>query len=138
LTSIPVRDGAALLLHAKPAYTTKESRDGPYSLLVSLTKDSHAFGTAYIDDGESFPPGPSRTLTITARSGSLEIFGMGEFHVKQRLQDIKLLGVRQKPAAVFIQGKGSIAGWQYVEAQEKLVLSGVNEDLNEVVKVVWK
>ena len=49
-----IRDGSALLLHAAPAYTIHDTRAGPYSLLVSQAADGYAFGTAYLDDGETF------------------------------------------------------------------------------------
>jgi alpha-glucosidase len=137
LTGISVRDGAAILLHAQPAYTTEETRNGPYSLLVSLTKDGDAFGTAYIDDGESYPLGPSKALIITVRTGSLQIQGQGDFYVRQKLENITVLGVGLKPNSVVIQGKGTFAGWQYFDGQQKLVLSRVDADLNVAVKVAW-
>src|ERR1700733_4006377 len=44
--NVHVRDGSAILLHAVPAYTIEETQQGPFSLLVSLSADSQAFGTA--------------------------------------------------------------------------------------------
>jgi alpha-glucosidase len=133
--NIHVRDGSAILLHAKPAYTIEETRRGPYSLLVSLTPDGHAFGSAYIDDGESDPPGPSKTVMFTAKEGKLRIKSDGSFHVRQLVKDITLLGV-EKPKEVLIPGQ-KVANWQYMEAQRKLVMNGVDVDLNKGATLVW-
>ncbi len=68
--NVHIRDGAALLLHSSPAYTVEETRQGPFSLLVSLSSAGEAFGTAFLDDGVSFPPGPSTTVTFNVRTAS--------------------------------------------------------------------
>ena len=62
--NVHIGDNSALLLHQEPGYTTYETREGPYALLVSLNVAGTAFGTAYVDDGISFPPGPSLCLTF--------------------------------------------------------------------------
>ena len=71
--NVHIRDGSAILLHAKPGYTTTETREGPYELLVSLDKQGRAFGTAYVDDGESVPPTPHTNLKFWAEGGVLFI-----------------------------------------------------------------
>jgi hypothetical protein len=58
--NVHVRDGAAILLHAAPAYTVAETRRGPFELLVTQAADGVAMGEAYVDDGESVPPTPSK------------------------------------------------------------------------------
>ena len=68
LGTIPVHihSGAILLLHPAPVYTIKEAKAGPYKLLISLSsnKDNSASGTAYLNDGISFPLGPSAILSV--------------------------------------------------------------------------
>jgi alpha-glucosidase (family GH31 glycosyl hydrolase) len=64
--NVHIQDNSALLLYQEPGYTIYEIREGFYSLLVSLNTAGTAFGTAYVDDGISFPPGPSRSLTFQA------------------------------------------------------------------------
>ncbi len=37
----------------EPGLTTTESRKNPYSLIVAPDKQGEAFGTLYLDDGET-------------------------------------------------------------------------------------
>lgn len=135
--NVHIRDGSAILLHAKPAYTIQETREGPYSLLVSQSSDGLAFGSAYIDDGVSFPPGPSKNLTFSATRGEVRITTKGTFDVKQKLQDITILGVSSKPGQVLLNGK-KVVGWQYGAGQSKLLLMGLNITLNKPASLTWK
>ncbi|KAJ8580637.1 hypothetical protein M405DRAFT_854975 [Rhizopogon salebrosus TDB-379] len=79
--NVHIRDNSALLLHQEPGYTIYETREGPYALLVSLNAAGTAFGTAYVDDDISFPPGPSRCLTFQAAEGTLKIESKGEYAI---------------------------------------------------------
>ena len=133
--NVHVRDNSALLLHQEPGYTIYETREGPYALLVSLNAAGMAFGTAYIDDGISFPPGPSRSLTFQASDGMLEIEGNGEYEIQQKLETITVLGV-QKPAQVTLRGQ-TMQGWTYKEGTEELVVSDASIDLNGQVTLAW-
>lgn len=134
--NVHIRDGSAILLHAQPAYTVEETRRGPFSLLVFQSFDGHAFGTAFLDDGISSPPGPSKTLTFISSSGRLQIQARGPFDVAQKLQEITVLGVASKPAQVILQGR-KINSWVYTGATQKLVVNEINEDLNGPVSLVW-
>lgn len=134
--NIHIRDGSAILLHAKPGYTTAESRQGPFSLLVSQDSNGLASGSAYIDDGISYPPGPSRTLTFQIKNGKALIAGHGLFHIQQRLSDITLLGVA-KPTIVSHNGK-KIEGWKYLSGQQKLLVRDLNVDLNRPSTLEWR
>ncbi|KAH7909433.1 glycoside hydrolase family 31 protein [Hygrophoropsis aurantiaca] len=134
--NVHIRDNSALLLHQQPAYTIYETRQGPYSLLISLTADGNAFGTAYVDDGISYPPGPSRSLTFQAGSSSLKITSEGAYQIEQKLETITILGV-QKPTSLKLQGQ-DVQGWTYSEPQEELVLSNVNVNLNEDITFEWE
>ncbi|KAJ8591089.1 glycoside hydrolase family 31 protein [Rhizopogon salebrosus TDB-379] len=133
--NVHIRDNSVLLLHQEPAYTIYETQQGPYALLVSLNAAGTAFGTAYVDDGISFPPGPSRSLTFQAAEGTLTIESMGEFAIQQKLETITVLGV-QKPAQVTLDGP--VQGWTWDEATEALVVSSVSVDLNGQVTLAWK
>ena len=133
--NVHIRDGSALLLHSNPAYTTFETRSGPYSLLVSQAADGRAFGTAYIDDGETIPPTPSRALQFHVSKGSLKVSNKGDFHISSKLDTVTILGTR-KPSKVLVGGK-SVRSFQYLPAQEKLVMNGLSVDLNKPVSVTW-
>ncbi|PFH48160.1 glycoside hydrolase family 31 protein [Amanita thiersii Skay4041] len=135
--NVHIRDGAAILLHAAPAYTITETRQGPFSLLVSQTKSGRAFGTAYLDDGESNPPGPSRELTITSVGGQVKITGNGSFRIDQKLDEVNVLGVSSKPTSVTLNGK-AVKDFEYQAQQAKLVARGLGADLNRDVTLGWK
>ena len=113
--NVHVRDGSAILLHSQPAYTIEETRQGPYSLLVSQAADGYAFGTAYIDDGETVPPTPNSTLTFKAREGELTVAHHGTFEIIQKLDTITVLGAK-RPASVKLNG--ALIKSQYIEAQQ--------------------
>ena len=133
--NVHIRDGSAILLHERPAYTIAETRQSPYALLVSLAAEGYAFGDAYIDDGESVPPTPSRTVQFHARSGSITITGHGSFDVEQKLGTITLLGAR-KPQNVIVDGR-VVHSWRYTDATQELVISDLSIDLNDTIDVVW-
>ncbi|KAG1879989.1 glycoside hydrolase family 31 protein [Suillus subluteus] len=133
--NVHIRDNSALLLHQEPGYTIYETREGPYSLLVSLNAAGTAFGTAYVDDGISFPPGPSRSLTFQAAEGMLMIDSEGEYEILQMLETITVLGV-QKPTQVEFQGS-PVEGWTYKEATEELVVSNTSVNLNGQATLAW-
>ena len=124
-------------MHARPAYTIYETRQGPFSLLVSQDNENHAFGTAYLDDGESYPPGQSRELTITSTAGEVRIETRGTFHVEQRLDEVTVLGVSTRPRSVSMNGKG-VQNWDYSLRQYKLVARGLEIDLNHLALLRWK
>jgi alpha-glucosidase len=140
---VHVREGAALLLHGEPGYTIEETRRGPFKLLVVLSHhDGRAFGTAYLDDGDSDPPGPSRILKITATDGQIRIEAQGQFKVESLLKEVVVLGT-SKPGETNRQvrvqrrnGRFQIPGWAYDNEREKLVLSGLDLDLNQPVAVI--
>ncbi|KAG2343401.1 glycoside hydrolase family 31 protein [Suillus weaverae] len=134
--NVHIRDNSALLLHQEPGYTIYETREGPYSLLVSLNAAGTAFGTAYVDDGISFPPGPSRSLTFEAAEGTLKIASKGEYAILQKLETITVLGV-QMPTQVSFQGS-LVKGWTYKEATEELVVLNTSVDLNGQATLVWR
>lgn len=137
--NVHIRDGSALLLHSKPAYTIEETRQGPYSLLISQTSQGLARGTAYIDDGVTYPPGPSRVLSFVSTKQGVSITGEGAFQVGPKLQDITVLGVGSKPTSVWLNGRHASADmWTYAPRQEKLVALGLNASLNQALLLSWE
>lgn len=134
--NVHLRDGSIILLHAKPAYTIEETRQGPYSLLISLSSQGVAFGTAYIDDGISNPPGPNRILRFSSTSKRLNISVEGDFTVKQKLTDITILGVDSKPASVLLNGQ-EVDNWTHAQQQSKLVALEIDVDLNAHLSLEW-
>ncbi|KAK0458262.1 glycosyl hydrolases family 31-domain-containing protein [Desarmillaria tabescens] len=95
---VNVRDGEAILFRAELAYTLKETRQGPYLLLVSLSKEGFASGSTYFDDSASAPLTPSATL-------GLVITLIGDFNVSQRLRSVTVLDVGARPSTVTLDGR---------------------------------
>ncbi|KAJ4469268.1 glycoside hydrolase family 31 protein [Lentinula aciculospora] len=140
--NVHIRGSSALLLHANPGYTTAETREGPFTLLVSLESNNNsnrAFGTAYIDDGVTNPPTESRHLTFSSTADQLHISSRGNFTVRQKLQQITILGVTVKPTQVSV-GETNVVGvdsWQFLPELQKLVVSDVSVDLNSAQTISW-
>ncbi|EJF58514.1 hypothetical protein DICSQDRAFT_172868 [Dichomitus squalens LYAD-421 SS1] len=136
--NVHIRDGSAILLHEEPAYTIAQTRQGPYSLLVAQAADGYAFGTAYIDDGETVPPTPNTTLTMKARKGAVTIYPNGDYWITQRLHTVTVLGAAQTlPTEVTVDGVQT-AAWQYDSHVYRLVIKALNLDLNKPHSVEWK
>ncbi len=141
LGHIPVlfRSGAALLLHPKPGYTTRASASMPYALLVSLSHEGNAYGTALIDDGETETT-QRRMLVFSANDKILEIFTSGEglFEVAQPLGVITILGIDRAPKRVRMGGVVvSARKWVFDSAVQRLVVSGLSVDLNRRSTISW-
>ncbi|KAH9475774.1 Alpha-glucosidase [Psilocybe cubensis] len=134
--NVHIRGGSVILLHAQPAYTIEETRQGPFSLLVSLNAQGLAQGSAYLDDGISNPPGPSRNLVFKATKNELTVSGSGGFQVGPKLQDITILGVGSKPKSVSANNR-IVSSWTYAPQQAKLVALGVNVTLNQPLTLKW-
>lgn len=134
--NVHIRDGSIILLHAKPAYTIEETRQGPYSLLVSQSSQGLAFGTAYVDDGISNPPVPNRILKFLSTSNEVVISSEGDFTIEQKLTDITILGVNYEPTSVLINGR-MVGNWTYGSQQKKLVAHEIDADLNAPISLEW-
>jgi alpha-glucosidase len=134
-----VRSGAALLLHSQPGYTTRASAALPYALLVSLSREGNAYGTALVDDGETETT-QSRTLVFNAHDKTLEISTSGEdlFEIVQPLGVITILGIDRAPKRVRIDGMViPTRKWVFDSAVQRLVVSGLSIDLNGRCAISW-
>lgn len=63
--NVHVRGGSILPLQ-QPKYTTGETRNTPYSLLVALDDNAEATGSLYLDDGVSLQPNATRLVQVIA------------------------------------------------------------------------
>lgn len=136
---ILIRSGAALLLHSQPGYTTRASAALPYALLVSLSRESNAYGTAIVDDGETETT-PSRMLVFNAHDRKLEISTSGEdlFGIVQPLGLITILGIDRAPKRVRIDGMViPTRKWVFDSAVQRLVVSDISIDLNGRCAISW-
>lgn len=131
---VHIRSGAAILLHSQPGYTTNETLQSPYSLLVSLSSDGSAFGSAYIDDGITLPTGnitvSNRTLAFSVGDGRLSITSQGDWQVAQKLDILTVLGVQTQPIVVSIGGVNLTSGFTYDSGVQRLNVTEMGVDLN--------
>ncbi|EJD47637.1 hypothetical protein AURDEDRAFT_61870, partial [Auricularia subglabra TFB-10046 SS5] len=131
--NVHVRSGAVVLLHSLPAYTITETREGPFELLITLDNHGKASGTAYLDDGVSYPPGTFRELTFTVAAGGrkLRITSRGSFKVHQTLEKITVLGLKQRPHRVTADGHALHGeSWKFDAGIGQLEVGSLAIDLN--------
>lgn len=131
---VHIRSGAAILLHSQPGYTTNETLQSPYSLLVSLSSDGSASGSAYIDDGITLPTGnitvSNRTLAFSVGDGHLSITSQGDWQVAQKMDILTVLGVQTQPIVVSIGGVNLTSGFTYDSGVQRLNVTEMGVDLN--------
>lgn len=126
-----------LLLHAKPSYTTEETRTKPFSLLVSLSTNTRsASGSAIVDDGISLSK-DSLDLTFTASKTKLssKISNSG-YKSKQLLSAVTVLGVEEKPSEVKL-GEKDVKNWSYEGHLQRLNVTGLSVTLYESWDIIW-
>lgn len=138
--NVHIRSGAALLLHAAPAYTTAETRAGPFALLIFLDAAGHAFGTAYLDDGESDPPGLSTELIIAGEDGNTlhVIPRVRGWRIASPLALVTVLGIKGRPKAVMLDDKSVPSGtWDFDAGLGRVVVQKLAVDLNRSFRLSW-
>jgi alpha-glucosidase len=134
-----IRGGSALLLHAEARYTTTQTRESGYHLLVALDKGSEADGEAYVDDGHSMDASERHLLfsvrphAFVRRGMTLDLRSAGSYHIHQSLHSVEVLGVQRAPAHV-----RGVASWAYEAEVERLVLAFSPEtSLNVNSTIEW-
>ncbi|USP79208.1 glycoside hydrolase family 31 protein [Curvularia clavata] len=95
--------GGSILPIQEPGYTTTESRQNPWGLIVALSSEGTASGHLYIDDGESIEPESCLDVTFAAKNKKLEVKVEGEFKDTNALANVTVLGA---PAAQCIKLNG--------------------------------
>jgi alpha-glucosidase len=84
--------GGSVLPTQEPGYTTTESRNNPWGLIVALSTEGTASGSLYVDDGESLEPESSLDISFTAMSGQLKVDIKGEYKDTNALGNVTILG----------------------------------------------
>lgn len=135
--NVHLRPRTIILTHAKPAYTTNETASGPYGLYVNLGTDGSASGNAYVDDGITPPPIPSRELTFAASNGTLSGQSSGEYNISVKLEQVLLMGLAAKPTSIK-SGELDITNSSIYDEQLQLLdVTGVQADLNGAWNLTW-
>ncbi|KAK0338035.1 hypothetical protein LTR91_013107 [Friedmanniomyces endolithicus] len=105
--------GGYVLPQQEPLYTTAESRNSSWSLLVALSKDGAASGQVYVDDGASLVPSAALLVDFTAGNGSLWASARGTYEDTNALANVTIMGVATKPSTVTLNGQTVSNGVSY-------------------------
>lgn len=118
-----------------PSYTTFETRQQPFSLLVSLAANGTASGLGYVDDGETVASA-IKLVHFSAVDSKVSAWTEGDFVVDQPLEKVTVLGVAARPETVVFNGAPH-GNWSYVDATAELVVGGLAADLNAGWELTW-
>lgn len=64
--NVHARGGTVFILQ-EPGYTTAETKNNSYSLLITLDDNDSATGTVYLDDGVSLEPQTTKIVTVSCK-----------------------------------------------------------------------
>lgn len=99
--NVHIRPRSIMVMYSKPAYTTYETAQSTYKLVVVLDDHGEANGEVYHDDGETQwtekAPGTTAIFSVAGRKLTSQIIP-GKYAFEQKLAEIIILGVAQKPS----------------------------------------
>lgn len=119
--------GGSVLPTQKPGYTTRECREGAWTLIVALDNSGSATGQVYIDDGESVQPSAATNADLYVRKNQLIAKVSGNYHqgpAVQPLTNVTVLGVSSKPSGAKLNGK-SVGKVSYNSATKVAYITGL-------------
>lgn len=134
-------------MHLLPAYTTHETQQGPFELLISLDRLGFANAKVYMDDGHSISPifvwlhlqVKHNKLTIQTQIPNKESSSV--FKILQPLQRITLVGLDfNQPVItnhVFKINQKPVDGHISQFNHHAWVLDGLKLDLNKRWDLAW-
>jgi alpha-glucosidase len=125
-----VRGGSVLPMQ-EPRYTTAESRNSSWALLVALGSEGTASGSLYVDDGESIAPNATLFVEFSATNGTLYASAIGTYPDKNPLANITILGVSTAPGTVTLNGKTLSKGTAFNETSGSLSVTGLDSVTSE-------
>lgn len=133
-----MRPGRIILAHTQAKYTTTETTNTPFSLWVILNNRGKAKGDAYLDDGISLTPTPSRELTFTASSSKLSGNSDGNYTISQKLDNVVLMGIDKKPSTITTSdGRDLLNSTVFHPGENLLNISSIDVDLNTKWSISW-
>ncbi|KAF9883779.1 hypothetical protein FE257_002809 [Aspergillus nanangensis] len=118
-----VRGGSVLPMQ-EPALTTRDARQTPWSLLVSLSNRGTARGQLYLDDGESLVPSDTLDVKFEVGHSRLQVTAEGSWKEMQPLANVTVLGVAKKPSTVKFNGRTLAAESVSYNAKSRVLLVG--------------
>ncbi|KAL2316104.1 Alpha-glucosidase Agl1 [Schizosaccharomyces pombe] len=109
--NIAVRGGNIIPLQ-QPGYTTYESRNNPYSLLIAMDNNGFASGSLYIDDGISMQTNSSLSVKLNSNSNTITCVVSGTMVSSPSLANITILGLSNPPNTILFNGQ-QLSDYQY-------------------------
>lgn len=128
--------GGYVLSTQQPSYTTTESRQNPYGVVVALDKNGAASGSVYLDDGVSNTPNATSTVKYVAMNGTLSATRNGTYNVMPSLANVTVLGVASNVSMVTFNGK-SVQSYTYNATNGELAITGLNATMNGNWNLKW-
>ncbi|USW59324.1 Putative glycoside hydrolase family 31, galactose mutarotase-like domain superfamily [Septoria linicola] len=104
--NLHMRGGHVLALQ-EPGYTTRETREGRYSIIVALDSQDKAHGTLYLDDGESVEQDATKLVQFDYADGKLSVSMDGQYHAAPSLASITIAGLAKTPKQLALQKQGA-------------------------------
>ncbi|KAF8814168.1 hypothetical protein BYT27DRAFT_7130231 [Phlegmacium glaucopus] len=106
-TKIPlhIKGGAILPLRAQSAMTTTALRKNDFEFIVAPDTQGEAFGTLYIDDGESIKPDSFTDVNLEFKDGKLKVWGVFGYPTGVNVSLVRFLGVNSQPGRVLVDGE---------------------------------
>lgn len=124
LGHIPVYvKGGSILPLQQPGYTTRESRENPWSVLAALDLEGSATGQLYLDDGESLYPEDTLLVSLTVAENNLYASGVGTYESTNPLANITIMGVPHCGSQVTLNGEA--VNFSYDNAGQRLTVTGL-------------
>lgn len=117
--------GGYILPQQEALYTTSESRNSSWSLLVALDATSSATGELYVDDGTSLVQSATLLVDFTASNGSLYAGSRGTYADTNSLANVTVLGVASAPTSVALNGETITSGVAYNSTSKVLSVKGL-------------
>lgn len=120
-----VRGGSVLALQ-QPALTTRDARQSPWDILVSLDINGEAIGDLYLDDGVSVEPDATLTAQFTVHRRKLEAsINQDGWVDSNSLRNITILGVESVTGLVKFNGRPvHHRNVHFDSVKQKLVVTG--------------
>lgn len=117
--------GNSILPTQEPGYTTAESRNNPWGLLVALSKQGTATGQLYVDDGKSLEQNGTLWVEFAATGNKLYASTVGTYEDTNALANVTIMGVEGCEGKVSFNGKPLTSGVDYNETSKVLSVTGL-------------
>ncbi|WBW71383.1 maltose alpha-glucosidase Agl1 [Schizosaccharomyces osmophilus] len=118
--------GSKIIPMQQPAYTTEETRENPFNLLVALDKQGTAYGNVYADDGVSLTPNATLWVDFSAESNKLSSASFGTYNVHVPLANVTILGVSSSPKQIQFNNN-SVNSFTYSDRTQELVVTNLDK-----------